>query len=114
MEHPSWLLLTYKVPPEPAAKRVSLWRKLKGLGAEERAAIERWTAALARRFAHIPCLGLKGLLYDGPEGSIEAFLNGLDGECADELRGALEQGSRASAVRPEAHLAPLAAAEGKR
>ena len=29
----TWLLLTYKVPPEPAAKRVSLWRKLKGMGA---------------------------------------------------------------------------------
>lgn len=29
----SWLLLTYKVPPEPAAKRVALWRRLKGLGA---------------------------------------------------------------------------------
>ncbi|NCQ24910.1 MAG: chromate resistance protein ChrB [Rhodobacteraceae bacterium CG17_big_fil_post_rev_8_21_14_2_50_63_15] len=29
----SWLLLTYKVPPEPAAKRVSLWRKLKAMGA---------------------------------------------------------------------------------
>jgi hypothetical protein len=33
MEHMTWLLLTYKVPPEPAAKRVSLWRKLKGMGA---------------------------------------------------------------------------------
>lgn len=30
---PSWLLLTYKVPPEPAAKRVAIWRKLKGMGA---------------------------------------------------------------------------------
>lgn len=29
----SWLLLTYKVPPDPATKRVALWRKLKGLGA---------------------------------------------------------------------------------
>jgi hypothetical protein len=29
----SWLLLTYKVPSEPAAKRIALWRKLKGLGA---------------------------------------------------------------------------------
>lgn len=28
-----WLLLTYKVPPDPAAKRVALWRKLKGMGA---------------------------------------------------------------------------------
>ena len=33
METTSWLLLTYKIPPEPAAKRVSLWRKLKGMGA---------------------------------------------------------------------------------
>ncbi len=29
----NWLLLTYKVPPEPAKKRVALWRKLKGMGA---------------------------------------------------------------------------------
>lgn len=29
----SWLLLTYKVPPEPATRRVALWRKLKGMGA---------------------------------------------------------------------------------
>jgi hypothetical protein len=30
---PYWLLLTYKVPPEPAAKRIALWRRLKGMGA---------------------------------------------------------------------------------
>src|SRR5205814_2783891 len=30
---PMWLLLTYKVPPEPATKRVALWRRLKGMGA---------------------------------------------------------------------------------
>lgn len=29
----AWLLLTYKVPPEPAKKRIALWRKIKGLGA---------------------------------------------------------------------------------
>lgn len=28
-----WLLFTYKVPAEPAAGRVGLWRKLKGMGA---------------------------------------------------------------------------------
>jgi DNA-binding transcriptional regulator PaaX len=33
MAAPSWLLLTYKVPPEPAAKRIALWRRLKGMGA---------------------------------------------------------------------------------
>jgi len=29
----AWLLLTYKVPPEPASKRVALWRRLKSMGA---------------------------------------------------------------------------------
>jgi hypothetical protein len=29
----TWLLLTYKVPPEPASKRIALWRRLKGMGA---------------------------------------------------------------------------------
>lgn len=29
----SWLLLAYKVPPEPARKRIALWRKIKSLGA---------------------------------------------------------------------------------
>ena len=33
MATPSWLLLTYKVPPDPAAKRIALWRRLKGMGA---------------------------------------------------------------------------------
>jgi hypothetical protein len=32
MEASPWLLLVYKVPAEPAAKRVALWRRLKGLG----------------------------------------------------------------------------------
>lgn len=33
MENSNWLILTYKVPPEPARKRMALWRKIKGLGA---------------------------------------------------------------------------------
>ncbi|ULB12444.1 hypothetical protein ORIO_21935 (plasmid) [Cereibacter azotoformans] len=33
MERIFWLLITYKVPPEPAARRVAIWRKLKGMGA---------------------------------------------------------------------------------
>jgi hypothetical protein len=28
-----WLLLLYKLPPEPAKKRIAIWRKLKGMGA---------------------------------------------------------------------------------
>jgi len=33
MDTYKWLLLTYKVPAEPASKRVALWRRLKGMGA---------------------------------------------------------------------------------
>jgi predicted lactoylglutathione lyase len=33
MKPQNWLLLTYKVPAEPAKKRIALWRKLKGMGA---------------------------------------------------------------------------------
>lgn len=33
MKTRNWLLLTYKVPAEPAKKRIALWRKLKGMGA---------------------------------------------------------------------------------
>ncbi len=33
MPSPNWLLLTYKIPPEPAAPRMAVWRKLKALGA---------------------------------------------------------------------------------
>ena len=68
-----------------------LKKELKGLGPKEREAIETWCEVLARRFAHIPCLGLRGLLYNGPDGALDAFLDGLDPEFADELRQALEQ-----------------------
>ena len=82
----------YRITAQEGVKR--LFRKeLKGLGEEERAAVEIWCEVLARRFAHIPSLGLRGLLHSGPEGSLEAFLGGLDPEFADELRAALEVGA---------------------
>jgi hypothetical protein len=33
VRHISWLLLTYKMPPEPASRRIAVWRRLKGMGA---------------------------------------------------------------------------------
>jgi hypothetical protein len=33
MPSQSWLSLTYKIPPEPARKRIALWRKIKAMGA---------------------------------------------------------------------------------
>jgi glutamyl-tRNA reductase len=79
----------YRRTAQEGVKRL-LKKDLKGLGDTERAAIETWAEVLARRFAHIPCLGLRGLLHDGPDGSIEAFLRGLEPEFADELRAALK------------------------
>jgi glutamyl-tRNA reductase len=78
----------YQRTAEEGVRRL-LKKELNELGADERAAIETWSQVLARRFAHIPCLGLRGLLYAGPAGSIDAFLDGLEPEFADELRQAL-------------------------
>jgi glutamyl-tRNA reductase len=78
----------YRNTAQEGVKRL-LKKDLRGLGDEERDAIEQWTEVLARRFAHIPCLGLRGLLHHGPEGSLDAFLDGLEPEFADELRQAL-------------------------
>jgi len=36
----SWLLLSDKVPTEPAARRVALWRRLKGMGLTWEEAVE--------------------------------------------------------------------------
>lgn len=82
----------YRQTAQEGVQRL-LKKELKGLGAKEREAIETWCEVLARRFAHIPCLGLRGLLHHGPDGSLDAFLDGLDAEFADELRQALEQAS---------------------
>jgi glutamyl-tRNA reductase len=78
----------YQRTAEEGVRRL-LKKDLGQLGEKEREAIEAWSQMLARRFAHIPCLGLRGLLYSGPEGSIDAFLDGLEPEFADELRQAL-------------------------
>jgi glutamyl-tRNA reductase len=89
----------YRRTAQEGVKRL-LKKELKGLGETERAAIETWAEVLARRFAHIPCVGLRGLLHDGPDGSLQAFLGGLEPEFADELRAALNgsvpAGARAS------------------
>lgn len=78
----------YQRTAEEGVNRL-LRKELAALGDDERQAIETWSQVLARRFAHIPCLGLRGLLQAGPDGSIDAFLDGLEPEFADELRQAL-------------------------
>jgi glutamyl-tRNA reductase len=78
----------YRKTAQAGVKRL-LDKELRGLDTAERAAVETWCEVLARRFAHIPCLGLRGLLHSGPEGSVEAFLGGLEPAFAEELRAAL-------------------------
>jgi glutamyl-tRNA reductase len=84
----------YQRTAEEGVRRL-LKKDLGTLGDREREAIATWSQVLARRFAHIPCLGLRGLLHSGPEGSIDAFLDGLEPEFADELRQALSANSEA-------------------
>lgn len=94
----------YRRTAEEGVERL-LRKDLAHLGAAERAAVQAWAAALARRFAHIPCLGLRGLLHAGPEGALEAFIGGLEPEFADELRAALESPGRGGR-EPQAFQVP--------
>jgi glutamyl-tRNA reductase len=61
-------------------------RELQALGDAEQAAVRRWAETLARRFAHIPSLGLRSLAEELGSGAVEAFLSGLEEELARELR----------------------------
>jgi ChrB-like protein len=107
-----WLLLLYKVPPEPTANRVSVWRKLKRLGAillhdsvwvlppSSRTIEElRWLAAEIRERGGEAMLWEASLGLDGNDDDlIRQFLAQIDGIYADIL-GALD--------RPDFDLAAL-------
>ncbi|MEZ6186528.1 MAG: hypothetical protein R3F62_16155 [Planctomycetota bacterium] len=49
-------------------------KELSGLGPDERQAVDRWLSTLARRFAHLPSEGLKGVAFEYGAGAVEAFL----------------------------------------
>jgi glutamyl-tRNA reductase len=87
-----------------------LKKELPGLGGAESEAIQRWCEVLARRFAHIPCMGLRGLLHAGPDGSIEAFLSELEPEFADELRAAIARAPGGEWTGPGEYAVPEPAA----
>ena len=61
-------------------------KELPGLGRTERQTVSTWAEALARRLAHIPTQGVRGLLHHGPEGSLDAFLDGLGPDLRRQLR----------------------------
>ena len=57
-----------------------LRRELRGLGEREQEAVRRWAQTLARRFAHVPTVGLRGIAVEGGHGAVSAFLEGLQDE----------------------------------
>ena len=61
----------------------------RGLSDEEREVALNWASSLARQLAHLPIAGLKGLVRHAPQGSLDAFLGGLDANLAGRLRAAL-------------------------
>lgn len=63
-----------------------LLKSLRHLDAEDRETISTWATGQARRFAHVPTVGIRGLLLNGPDGALDAFLDGLDSKLAAELR----------------------------
>jgi hypothetical protein len=65
-----------------------LKKDLPNLDESSLAAVKAWSESMARRFAHVPCAGLRGLIHGGPDGSLDAFLDGLDPDFANELRSA--------------------------
>lgn len=71
-----------------------LVKDLGELDPETRRRIDAWAASLARRMAHLPTVGLKGLMRYGPEGSLDAFLKGLDPERRGLLVQAIHGGER--------------------
>lgn len=68
----------YQETATTAVQRLA--KDLGELDAETRGRIDVWAASLARRMAHLPTVGLRGLMRYGPEGSLDAFLRGLDPE----------------------------------
>ena len=67
-----------------------LAKDLGELDAETRRRLDTWAKSLGRRMAHLPTVGLKGLMRYGPEGSLDAFLKGLDAERRGLLREAVQ------------------------
>lgn len=64
----------------------------RALVGDEREAAMQWAQALARRLAHPSIVGLKGLLRDGPDGALDAYLAGLGEDMAAKLRAAVANG----------------------
>lgn len=53
--------------------------------------IRRWAETLARRFAHVPSLGLRDLAFEAGPTAVATFFGNAEPELARELREAAER-----------------------
>jgi Asp-tRNA(Asn)/Glu-tRNA(Gln) amidotransferase C subunit len=79
-----WLLMTYKVPSEPTTRRISLWRKLKGMGAVY---LQNGVCLLPRTDEHLRQLKM-----------LEHEVIGMGGECVLLETTALDQAQQSKVV----------------
>jgi len=66
-------------------------RDLTGLAETERETIRQWAETLARRFAHLPAVGLRDLVFHAGPSAVEAFFENSEPDLARELHVAAER-----------------------
>ncbi|MEM9556069.1 MAG: hypothetical protein AAGC60_17565 [Acidobacteriota bacterium] len=76
----------YRQTAEESAARL-VRRELRHLSEDERRAVERFAVGLAKRFAHLPVVGLRALAAEHGLDAADTFLAASDGESAWGLRG---------------------------
>ena len=95
---------------ETALEGVERLLRHQGLGealaadAASREALERWAETLARRFAHLPTLGLRGLAAEHGMLAVQSFLDAGDAElfaAFGQIAAELEESAPAAERRPE-------------
>lgn len=78
-----------------------LRKELAGLDEQEQHAVRRWAETLARRFAHIPTTGLRGVAYEVGTSAVEAFFAKSDETMLELLREAEESAELVGIPRRE-------------
>jgi glutamyl-tRNA reductase len=74
---------------------------LAALGEPERDAVRRWAETLARRFAHVPSVGLRDLVFQAGPAAVEAFFSHTEPELAKQLHAAAGDSGVAMLIEQE-------------
>src|SRR3546814_13589839 len=97
MSPSAWLLLSYKVPPEPAKGRVALWRSLKGMGAVY---LQSGVCLLPKTDDHVRRLQMLENDIAGMQGEAAILETGArDGGQEEEVEGASAREGNSVSVR---------------